>query len=244
MSFITYKLQKRLRKTRQGITEARHGILNAIIKEDHDEAPAQIYCEFIACRLAALVGVNVASGVLVAHDTGLKYASLVLSQISVPLVVVDKSRRQKLLNRYPAECASLAVFDIWIGNTDRLGNVKAVLDSSSERMMVGIDHGCALLNCDESIEASLRALECPVWPRHHSFIPGIDRRLCEIAIGRIESLDNDLIYEACYLGASVGSATINSQTDLADVLCRRATILRDLVFGLLKPKQTDPMDQR
>ena len=82
MSFLTYRLSRRLGTMGEGATEAQLGEVQAIIKQDHAAARVQVYSELVAHRLAALVGVDVATGALVAHDTGLKYASLRLANIA------------------------------------------------------------------------------------------------------------------------------------------------------------------
>ena len=82
MSFLTYRLSRRLRTVGEGATQAHYGEVEAIIKQDHAQARVQVYSELVANRLAALIGVDVATGALVAHDTGLKFASLRLSNIA------------------------------------------------------------------------------------------------------------------------------------------------------------------
>ena len=85
MSFLTYRLNRHLRTVDEGATQAHYGEVEAIIKQDHAQARVQVYSELVANRLAALIGVDVATGALVAHDTGLKFASLRLSNIAVKL---------------------------------------------------------------------------------------------------------------------------------------------------------------
>ena len=62
MSFLTYRLSRRLRTVEEGSTQAHYGEVEAIIKQDHKEARVQIYSELVANRLAALVGVDVVKG--------------------------------------------------------------------------------------------------------------------------------------------------------------------------------------
>jgi len=139
-----------------------------LIVADRPSSVSFYNCEYVACRLAAMVGVPVATGVLVAHDTGLKYASLVLSEIAVHMEDVNENKLDKLLSRYPVECAKIAVFDIWIGNPDRLGNVRANLGRSSGHIVVGIDHGGGLLSCAtnqyKAIDRLIVIRRHPIWP--------------------------------------------------------------------------------
>lgn len=235
MAFITYKIQKQLKTVRKGATEAKHGRLESIVKQDNGESPAQVYCEYVACRLAALVGVQVATGVLVAHDRGLKFASLVISEIVTKLVDVDVDKLDKLLSRYPVECAKLAVFDLWIGNPDRLGNVRANLGRSSDHVFVGIDHGGGLLGCSNYRHEALRRLQDRRWPNSHPFGTGLSKSYCDAMIDRIQKLDDEAIDDACVIGDTVGAVMLPEQAELAEILKKRRKWLPEMVYNVLKP---------
>jgi hypothetical protein len=126
MSFVTYRLKSQLEEVGVGATESRRGEVEAIIKQDHNEARGQIYSELVAYRLACLIGVEVACGALVSHDRGLRFASLVISDVSnVGRDIETPEDIAAVTARYPRECARIAVFDLWIGNHDRLGNLHA-----------------------------------------------------------------------------------------------------------------------
>ena len=126
MSFLTYRLSRRLRTVEDGATQAHCGLVEAIIKQDHAEARVQVYSELVANRLAALVGVDVATGALVAHDTGLKFASLRLANIATDATSIEEEKDFELATkRYARQCARIAVFDLWIGNEDRTSNLMA-----------------------------------------------------------------------------------------------------------------------
>jgi len=235
MSFITYQMLRQLQTVGKGATKAKRGHVNAIIKQDGHEALAQVYCEFVACRLAALVSVPVASGVLVSHDNGLKYASLVISEVNLKLHDVEANRLAKLVKRYPVECAKLAVFDLWIGNPDRLGNVRANLGSSSDHIIVGVDHGGSLLNCSNDRKIAVENLSNRLWPTRHAFGSGLPHSCCDAIVTRIERLDDNAINDACVIGDTVGSVMLPEQAELAEILNLRRVWLRDMVDRVLRP---------
>lgn len=236
MPLITYRLKERTTPTGKGITNARRGSVEAIVKEDTHEAPAQVYCEHVARSLAALIGVPAAVGVLVAHDHGLKYASLALAQYCMSLPDIATERQvERLLSRYPIECAGVFVFDLWIGNADRLGNVKAGLGKNADRIFCAIDHGGALLNCRGAKEDSMEALRSNAdWPRSHPFAAGVDPVDCDAMVGRIRRIDAELIHGACVVGETAGSAFVEDQEGLAEALIERRNMLPAIVARVLK----------
>jgi hypothetical protein len=126
-AFVTYTLQNSRQPVGQGATEPEIGELAAIIKQDTNESRAQVYCEFVGARLAALVGVQVAAGVFVSHSRGLRSASLKVAEVGFALTDIGHEEAETVAARYPVEAAKLAVFDAWICNTDRAGNLKANL---------------------------------------------------------------------------------------------------------------------
>lgn len=239
MGFLTYKLNLRRQRIDADLTStgACYGDVEAVIKQDSPEAPAQVYCEYVAARLAALVGIDAAAGVLVPHSRGLMYASLTISQLANPLVKVDASNLDDFKAYHPVEAARLAVFDLWIGNADRVGNVLASMGLSTEDVVAGIDNGSSLLNTEETKEQSLRLLWDAGQPDFHLFGIGHKWAYCEDILSRIEGLPDFAIDTACVLGDTVGSVMLPEQAEVAEVLKWRKSSgrLRKLVKGVLKP---------
>ena len=152
MSFLTYRLSRRLGTMAEGATGAHLGEVQAIIKQDHATARVQVYSELVAHRLAALVGVDVATGALVAHDTGLKYASLRLANIAAGATVIETEEQfEQASQRYASQFARIAVFDLWIGNEDRVCNLMASIGPDAENLIVAFDHGRTLLGCADGV---------------------------------------------------------------------------------------------
>jgi hypothetical protein len=60
--FITYALGNIRQPVGHGATAPEIGDVTAIVKQDGGESRAQVYSEYVAGRLAALVGVPVAVG--------------------------------------------------------------------------------------------------------------------------------------------------------------------------------------
>lgn len=239
MGFLTYNLRLRKQRIDADLTStgACYGDVEAVIKQDSPEAPAQVYCEYVAARLAALVGIDAAAGVLVPHSRGLMYASLTISQLANPLVKVDASNLNDFKAYHPVEAARLAVFDLWIGNADRVGNVLASMGLSTEDVVAGIDNGSSLLNSELSKEKSLKLLWDAGQPDFHLFGTGHKWVYCNDTISRIEGLPDFAIDTACVLGDTVGSVMLPEQAEVAEVLKWRRDEgrLRNLVREVLEP---------
>lgn len=239
MGFLTYNLKWRTGSVDCDVssTGACYGDVEAIVKKDTAGAPAQVYCEYVAARLAALIGINVAAGVLVPHSTGLMYASLTVSQVGSPLQKVDFSNLDDFKRRHPVEAARLAVFDLWVGNADRVGNVLASMGMTMEDVVAGIDNGACLLNADNTSAASIALLKDEEQPDFHLFGTGHPWVFCEEVIERIEGLPDLVIDDACVLGDTVGSVMLPEQAEVSEVLKWRRSEerLRNLVKKVLQP---------
>ena len=240
MGFLTYHLKFRSQKIdeNESSTGAHVGDVEAIIKCDTPEAPAQVYCEYVAMRLGTLLGLNIAAGVLVPHRTGLMYASMSISQVANPLEVVAYENLALFRKYHPVEAARLAVFDLWIANPDRVGNVLASLRGTTDDIVAAIDSGSCLLNAEDSKRESLELLWSEDQPDYHAFGAGLPWNYCEETIERIENLSDLAIDDACVLGDTVGSVMLPEQAEVAEVLKWRRSEgrLRRLVRLALKPK--------
>jgi hypothetical protein len=239
MGFLTYYLKYRSQKIddNESSTGACIGDIEAVVKRDTPNAPAQVYCEYVASRLASLISLNVATGVLVPHATGLMYASLSISQVATPLKKVELDNLQEFRKHHPVEAARLAVFDLWVANADRVGNVLASMGLSMDDIVAGIDNGACLLNAENTKEESLKLLRCADQPDYHLFGTGHLWRYCEETIKRIEDLSDLAIDDACVLGDTVGSVMLPEQAEVAEVLKWRRSEgrLRKLVQSVLQP---------
>ena len=235
MSFLTYRLSRRLGTMDEGATEAQLGEVQAIIKQDHAAARVQVYSELVAHRLAALVGVDVATGALVAHDTGLKYASLRLANIAAGATVIETEEQfERASRRYASQCARIAVFDLWIGNEDRVCNLMASIGlPDTEYLIVAFDHGRTLLGCVDGVCQALDYLKKPELPKSHPMSGLLNRAHCELMVERIQNINDDLIYELCDLGDTCGSVMPAEQAALCVALVERQAFLPDIVERVL-----------
>lgn len=234
-AFVTYTLKNSRQPVGQGATEPEIGELAAIIKQDTNESRAQVYCEFVGARLAALVGVQVAAGVFVSHSRGLRYASLKVAEVGFTLSDIEHGDAEAVVARYPVEAAKLAVFDSWICNTDRAGNLKANLAESTDNMMIGLDHGGSLLSIADNINVAFERLAARDWPPHHMFQGQLRRHLVQPVISRVKGIPDEAIDEACVLSGTVGSVMLPDQAMLADALKWRRDNLDAIVENALKP---------
>ncbi|MDN5873672.1 MAG: hypothetical protein L0H29_04735, partial [Sinobacteraceae bacterium] len=233
-SFVTYKLTKRLRKVGKGSTESHIGQVEAVVKQDHNEARGQVYSELVAYRLATMVGVEAACGALVVHDTGLMYASLVVSNIVANARDIStKTDIVKAAKRYPIQCARIAVFDLWIGNDDRPGNLRADVRQSADDLIVALDHGRSLLGNGNDPYDALQWLARNDFPDTHPFAGLLDRRYCEDSLKRIVGLSEESITDACLLNDTCGAVMMPEQAALAELLNRRRAWLPELMVHAL-----------
>lgn len=226
---VTYTLSGVRKGVGRGVTGPEIGDVAAIIKQDGRESRAQIYSEYVAGRLAVMVGVTVAAGVLVAHASGLRYASLKVAEVGFSLMDIETEQAMETVARYPVEAANLAVFDVWIGNGDRAGNLRANLQESTNNLMVGLDHGGSLLSVGDSIDAALTRLRQADFPKSHLFAGKVDRRLVGAMVERIGRISDEAIQDACVLGETLGSAILPDQADLAEALIWRRERLAEIV---------------
>ena len=233
--FITYLLSNVRQQVGHGATSPEIGDVTAIIKQDSAESRAQVYCEFVASRLAAMAGVQVPTGVFVAHSRGLRYASLKMAEIGFTLADIEHEDAEKVVSRYPVEAARLAVFDAWICNFDRAGNLRANITESTENMMVGIDHGGSLLSVAENLDVAFDRLNSIDWPPSHMFSSMLSQHLIEPVIDRIKSIVDDAIDDACVLSGTVGSVMLPDQAMLAESLKWRRDSLDQIVERSLRP---------
>ncbi len=230
---VTYTLSGVRKAVGHGATEPEIGDVSAIIKQDGRESRAQIYSEYVAGKLASMVGITVAAGVLVAHAAGLRYASLKVAEVGFTLTDIEAEHADAVVARYPVEAANLAVFDIWIGNGDRSGNLRANLQESTDNLMIGLDHGGSLLSVGDSIDAALQRLRREDFPRGHMFAKRLDRRLADAMVTRIMRVSDEAVQDACVLGETLGSVILPDQADLADALIWRRDELPGIVDRLL-----------
>lgn len=233
MSFIAYKLSVKRKPVGDGATAPEIGDVEAVIKQDCNESRAQIYSEYVASRLAGLLGIPAAAGVFVAHSRGLRYASLMVAEVGFTLTQVEYNHAEEVAERYPVEAAKIAVFDIWIGNLDRAGNLRANMDESTDNVIIGHDHGGCLLSCADDKDAALNRLRSHDWPRGHIFAGHVLDYYTRPVIQRIQQLTDEAIHEACVLGDTVGSVMLTDQAVLAEALVKRRNDLPDLVENLL-----------
>ncbi len=233
--FITYALGNIRQPVGHGATAPEIGDVTAIIKQDGSESRSQIYSEYVAGRLAALVGVPVADGVFVAHSRGLRYASLKIAEVGFSLVDIEHEHASEVASRYPVEVAKLAVFDAWICNADRAGNLRANIAESTDNLMVGLDHGGSLLSVADTINTALERLNTIDWPPAHMFKGMLSRHLVEPVVARIKGIMDDAIDDACVLSGTVGSVMLPDQAMLAEAIKWRRNSLVEIVERCLFP---------
>jgi hypothetical protein len=207
-----------------------------VLKRDGDAIRHCVYNEFVAAQLAQLVGLPAARGVLVAGREGLLFASLTVSTIGISLPDVGKRQISRILNRYPAECAATLVFDAWIGNWDRLDNLRANLDKKApHQVFVAFDHSHCLLDAKSTAAESIAALASgEVLVDGHPFSGLLSTDAVLQWLDRIRRVDPLSIRQTCVFEHSIGAVAPGLQQELCDALVARQKILGGIVARLVR----------
>ncbi|WP_431049679.1 hypothetical protein [Roseateles sp. L2-2] len=207
----------------------------AVLKFDSSEAPFAVYCELAAARIGALLGVPVAPGALCELPDSLAFASLLIGQPGARFPHVEGGQAQAVVDRYPAECAGLLVFDVLIGNWDRYGNVKAGLRAHVPGFILGFDHANSLLMAGEEPLQSVGLLAAEGSPILHRHLFGayLLESTLEPWIAKAQALRADLV-RCCVVGHSVNGAELWMQGAIAYALSHRLGHLRGLCRAVLQ----------
>jgi hypothetical protein len=231
---LTYKINGRGRKLRRGVTQPASGTVAAVLKADCDEVPTCVYNEFVAQRLAGLLRLPVAQGVLVDGNGGYRYASLIAASEGRRLPDLDRSRAPKAASRYPGECAGVFVFDVFIGNWDRSGNIKASLSSPVD-FYCAFDHSHSLLFAAQTPHDSIEALRsgAPLMTGH-LFLDLLEPDRVNFWVGRVGALLDGHIVESCCPGGDVNAVTVATQQRLARALIARRDQFPDIIGAMLQ----------
>lgn len=260
MPILSYELGTRSTPNERSTTGARDGYVAAIIKQDCGLRPAQVYSELAANRLAQFLGLPVAIGVAVQPrrtDAGLRFASLKATEAGIDYYdftdhdasFIDDdengavagmhvesghvSALRKVCERYPLQTAQIAVFDLWIGNDDRPGNLKAELSEDGFGAIFAMDQGASLLSCAARRHEALSHLQSDDFPHFHAFQKLVAPIYCGEMIERICTIPDWAMYAAMTFDDNVGSVTIAEQYEVCEILKERRRFLRHLVENVL-----------
>lgn len=204
--------------------------MSAILKFDCEETPHGVYNELVALRLGQRLNAPIAAGVLAATSDGQTFASIEAGGPGMVLPDVSDANIESIAARYPTGAAALVAFDIWIANSDRKNNMKAFIASPHIDLFVGFDHGTALLGFEDDPEDQIKRISSDaVLVNFHPFYQLVTKHELSKWIGRIESITDDEIREACVFGKPFRAVPVKLQTALADALIDRRTRLRAIV---------------
>ncbi len=226
---LTYRTKGATRPVAEGVTAPRHGMLAAVLKSDGPEVPTCVYNELTASRLGALIELPAALGVLATGDGTTRYASLVASTSAARLPVGTRRLASRIAARYPFEAAGLLVFDSFIGNWDRPGNIKMALGTKNW-FFCAYDHSHALLAAAATPDASIEQLRAGSLPgRPHLFAGAAKPADARVWVDRLQTLPDALLRRACCPGGPVNEVDESLQHRLADALLARRDQLADIV---------------
>ena len=227
-----YKIHRIYKKKLAGNTAPVSCSLDAILKYDSLESQYFVYSELVASLLAQTIHVPVAIGVLTKIDAGDAYASIELGSPGLRLPDLLKTQYKRAATQYPDEAAALVMFDIFIGNWDRGGNMKATFVTPHTRMFQGFDHEHALLSVESDPMESIRRLsETDLIVKDHPFYGLLLFLQITKWAHRILETEDAMIHESCEFGRPIGTVTIDMQEALADALCTRKGNLLRLLTG-------------
>lgn len=260
MPILTYEISPQTTPNERSSTGARNGHVAAIIKHDSEIRPAQVYSELAANRLAQFLGLPVAIGVVVnnqesndvmqfaslkAAEAGMDYYDFTDYEASFNEEIVDEiipgmhtesghiNALRLVCERYPIQTAQIAVFDLWIGNDDRPGNLKAELAKDNFGAIFAIDQGTSLLSCASRRHEAIELLSSKDFPKFHGFQKLVSQLYCGEMIERICAIPDWAMYTAMTFDNNVGNVTIAEQYEVCELLKSRRGFLRELVSNVL-----------
>ena len=263
MPILCYEITATTGPNLRSTTGAMEGHLGAVLKANHEDAQAQVYAELAANRLAMFLGIPVAVGVAARNAAScddMRFASLRASETGLGMYDFTQDDQDhlnnepeeefslpdgiyrgaghlrpmtKLAEKYPAEVAAVAVFDLWIGNDDRPLNFKAALSPGSRGIMFALDQGKSLLACRPTVDESLMWLHRGDFPAAHPFQKLVNPYYCGAMAERIASMPEWAIYAATVYDDTIGNVTIDEQAAVHSALVVRKGFLRNLVNNVL-----------
>ncbi|WP_373510597.1 hypothetical protein [Thiocapsa sp.] len=261
MPILCYEVTGACCPNPRSTTGALDGQLGAVLKWDHEAANAQIYAELAANRLALFLGIPVLVGVPARGappDNRLRFACLRVAEAGLDVYDFTAEDRDEfeadddaplpsgafcsgghvrqvaaMCRKYPLEAASIAVFDLWIGNEDRALNFKAQLRGEKRGVIFALDQGSSLLAARATVEKSLDVLGQPLFPAFHPFQKLVNPRYCGAMVERICSMPDWSILAATTYDDTVGNVTLDEQYAACALLIERKRFLGELVDRIL-----------
>jgi hypothetical protein len=221
---LIYSISTVDEKTEEGITSPSYATLSAVVKSDGEEVPTCVYNEFVANRLAQLIGIPVASGVLANSSDSKKqvgFASLVGFLGGERLPKFRASSAQKAIDMYPSLCAAVLVFDEFIGNWDRTENLK-ISTASHRSFFYAFDHSHSLMALEDSVDDSIESLaNLRAVSSKHVFAKNLQQEDVRYWIDKLCSFPDKAIEERCIAHGALSEVTQEQELKLARALIHR-----------------------
>lgn len=241
----TYEISRIRSRALSGSTYPSSCTVEGVAKFDGDESPNCVYNEAVAVRLAQTVHAPAADGVLAVSSAGPVFVSLAVTARPECLPNVHWRMRHKVAATYPTEVAALVAFDIFVGNNDRDGNLKAAVASRGLYLFRAFDHSHALLAAQRADpKQSLAALKSgELIVVRHPFYGLADFKSVQTWGERIAATPDTLIKECCVLRRDFRSVPLALQQQLARALNARKkllpTMLRDHQIAITTEREKD-----
>jgi hypothetical protein len=241
----TYEISRIWSRPLQGSTFPSSCTVEGVMKLDGPESPHCVYNEAVAVRLAQTIHAPTADGVLAVSHSGPVFVSLAMTARPEQLPNVHWRMRHKVAAKYPDEVAALVAFDIFVGNNDRDGNLKASVANPGLFLFRAFDHSHTLLAARRAnAKLSLAALKAgELIVARHPFYGLANLKEVRTWGERIAAIPDTLIAECCVLRRDFRSVPLAMQQRLARALNARKkllpTMLRDHQLVITTERQKE-----
>lgn len=213
-----------------GVTGSRFCTLDGIVKTAGTQAPYQVANEYVASKLAGLLGLPVPPGTIVQlDDKTMAFAMMKFGQKGDKPPPVDP---EEFVTGHPQLAAGIVLFDAWIINGDRHAGNLAWYPGGQGSVSI-FDHGHALFGtvADKGIDhlANHAADPCLGYGCLIGELTGSAD--VEAWVERIDAVRDSAIRDICQPLKGLGVCTHEESVKLGDVLVSRRKAMRSLVTG-------------
>ncbi|MFW6776268.1 hypothetical protein ACOACO_18450 [Nocardioides sp. CPCC 205120] len=212
-----------------GVTGAAYCELGGILKVDTAGAAYTVANEYVASRLALLLGLPVPPGTVVKLKNGdLGYAMMKFGLAGDSPPPMDAAA---FVAHRPYLAAGIVLFDAWILNADRHSGNIAYIPPSRDLVSV-FDHSHCLLGIHKGKAVDrLTALIDDTHLGHGALVAHLKKTTdLESIAGQIAGIRETTIREICRPLSGLGVCTKAERDKLVEVLIHRSKALRDFVI--------------
>lgn len=211
-----------------GVTGSRFCTLQGVVKTDSTDAAYTVANEYVASRIAGLLGLPVPPGAIAELDDGTK--AFVMMKFGKKGDKPPPADAQDFVQKRPRLAAGIVLFDAWLLNADRHDRNLAWYPDGQGSAAI-FDHGHALFGTEagkgvDHLEALLNnpALGFGCLIGELSVVPDV-----EAWVEQIRAVRDTAIQDICQSLAGLGVCTPAESVKLEGVLINRRNALRSFV---------------